>query len=54
MLGFMKSWTPKLPAELDAAKPELLLTSGLPALDGAPLTLLGRLLLLLKADVLFL
>ena len=42
----MRSWTPKLPAELDAAGPELLLTSGLPAVPG-PLTLLGRLLVLL-------
>ena len=47
----MKSWTPKLPAELDAAGPELLLTSGLPALPGAPMTLLDRLLLARKAGL---
>jgi hypothetical protein len=28
MLGLLKSWTPELPAELDAAGPKLLLTSG--------------------------
>ena len=53
MPGFIKSCTPKLPAELDAAGPELL-TSGLPALPGATVALLGRLLLLVKAGVLFL
>jgi hypothetical protein len=45
MLGLLKSWTPELPAELDAAGPKLLLTSGLPAVPGL-LTLLGRLLVL--------
>ena len=54
MSGFMKSCTPKLPAELDAAGPDRfgLLTSGLPALPETPLTLLVKLLLLLKAGVL--
>jgi hypothetical protein len=53
ILGFMKSWTPKLLAELDAPGPERfeLLTSGLPALPGAPMTLLDRLLLARKAGL---
>ena len=50
----MKSWTPRLPAELDVAGPERfeLLTSGLQALPAAPLALFVKLLLLLKAGVL--
>ena len=50
----MKSWTPKLPAELEVPAPEKceLLTSGLAALPAGRLTLLGRLLVFLIAGVL--
>ena len=49
----MKSWTLKLPGELEAPAPEKfeLLTCGLAALPAAPLTLLGRLVMLLIAGV---